>query len=159
MMQQISLLGDEIVRFSRTMNLVRQHFENAEHELSLPLQVALRHIVEGSGVRACALKDVGNIDKSTASRQADQLVKLGLVTREPNPNDGRSTVLVATDAGRARIDTATQHRNAIVANIVSDWDDENIAALAMLLNRLNTAINDQIENVLTAVTAASKENV
>jgi DNA-binding MarR family transcriptional regulator len=64
----------------------------------------------------CALKDLQaslGIDKAALSRSVDYLVKDGLVSRKPNPQDRRAVVLALTAAGRQRvaaINTATNRQ-------------------------------------------------
>jgi hypothetical protein len=50
--------------------------------------------------RAGALADAVHSDPSTISRQIGHLVKLGYVERTADPEDGRATLLAATDEGR-----------------------------------------------------------
>src|SRR5919107_4787340 len=46
------------------------------------------------------------VSRSRVSRVVDELVKAGLVTREPNPDDRRSAFAAITPAGRRRLRTA-----------------------------------------------------
>jgi DNA-binding MarR family transcriptional regulator len=50
--------------------------------------------------------EVGVVSRSRASREVDQMVAAGLVTREPNPDVRRSAYATITDAGRARLRAA-----------------------------------------------------
>ncbi len=63
----------------------------------------LLELEDGDG---CALKDLQaalGIDKAALSRSVDFLVKDGLVSRKPNPEDRRAVVLTLTAAGRKRV--------------------------------------------------------
>ena len=42
-------------------------------------------------------------DPSTVSRQVASLVKAGLVERQADPDDGRASILVPTELGRAKV--------------------------------------------------------
>src|SRR5262249_53334733 len=46
------------------------------------------------------------VSRSRVSRVVDELVRAGLVEREPNPDDGRSAYARITQTGRARLRAA-----------------------------------------------------
>jgi len=46
---------------------------------------------------------VAAVSRSRVSRVVDELVRAGLVAREPNPDDGRSAFAALTPAGRAAL--------------------------------------------------------
>jgi DNA-binding MarR family transcriptional regulator len=48
-----------------------------------------------------ALGSVAAVSRTRVSRVVDELVRAGLVAREPNPDDGRSAFAALTPAGRA----------------------------------------------------------
>ena len=49
---------------------------------------------------------VADVSRSRVSRVVDELVRAGLVAREPNPDDRRSAFATITPAGRRRLRTA-----------------------------------------------------
>jgi DNA-binding MarR family transcriptional regulator len=49
------------------------------------------------------LGSVAAVSRTRVSRVVDELVRAGLVAREPNPDDGRSAFAVLTPAGRAAL--------------------------------------------------------
>jgi len=49
------------------------------------------------------LGSVAAVSRTRVSRVVDELVRAGLVTREPNPDDGRSAFATLTPAGRAAL--------------------------------------------------------
>src|SRR3954470_19322882 len=52
------------------------------------------------------LGSVAAVSRSRVSRVVDELVRAGLVAREPNPDDGRSAFAALTPAGRAALHKA-----------------------------------------------------
>jgi DNA-binding MarR family transcriptional regulator len=52
------------------------------------------------------LGEAAVVSRSRVSRVVDELVRDGLVRRDPNPKDQRSAYAVITDAGRARLRAA-----------------------------------------------------
>jgi DNA-binding MarR family transcriptional regulator len=49
------------------------------------------------------LGSVAAVSRTRVSRVVDELTRAGLVTREPNPDDGRSAFAAMTPAGRAAL--------------------------------------------------------
>jgi DNA-binding MarR family transcriptional regulator len=49
------------------------------------------------------LGSVAAVSRTRVSRVVDELVRAGLVAREPNPDDGRSAFAALTSAGRAAL--------------------------------------------------------
>src|SRR6058998_3946011 len=71
----------------------------------------LAHLVTGGPRRSSALAELVFTDPSTVSRQVGQLVKDGYVERRADPDDGRVSVLAATDEGKAFFETRIAGRN------------------------------------------------
>ncbi|MGY1638640.1 MarR family winged helix-turn-helix transcriptional regulator [Geodermatophilus sp. SYSU D00742] len=95
-------------------------------------------LLEDAGpLRASDLVARLGLDKSTVSRQIGSLVDLGLVTREPDPADGRAQVLRTSPEGAARLSRIRDARRARWEADLSDWPVDDIATLGDLLGRLN----------------------
>ncbi|SEK89119.1 DNA-binding transcriptional regulator, MarR family [Blastococcus sp. DSM 46786] len=77
------------------------------------------------------------LDKSTVSRQLSSLVELGLVDRTADPDDGRAQVLTPSAEGAARLARIRTARRARWESDMSGWPAEDVATLAVLLERLN----------------------
>lgn len=60
------------------------------------------------------------VSRSRVSRVVDELVKAGLVTREPNPGDRRSAFAAITAAGRRRLRTAAPTYLAGIQRLFTD---------------------------------------
>ncbi|WP_018383859.1 MarR family winged helix-turn-helix transcriptional regulator [Wenjunlia vitaminophila] len=77
------------------------------------------------------------VGKATMSRQLRSLKDLGLVTREPDPADGRAFLMTLTREGRRRFTGVREARRARYLSLMSAWDRSEVAELARLLHRLN----------------------
>lgn len=75
------------------------------------------------------------ITSGTMTNRIDQLEKIGLVTREQNPQDGRSVIIALTDRGFAVIDAAVTEHVQTQARLTSSLSPEEFGTLNTLLSR------------------------
>lgn len=80
------------------------------------------------------------LDHSTASRLLTQLADQGLVTRERDPADRRSTIVTLTDGGHRVAVTAEAVRTHLMAWVFAEWDDRELAGFAEALGRFSNTI-------------------
>ncbi|MEU4208973.1 MarR family transcriptional regulator [Streptomyces sp. NPDC026206] len=87
--------------------------------------------------RATDLAAYFGVGKATMSRQLRALDELGLVTRDPDPADGRASLVQITEEGRARFTRVRDARRAQYMSKLAGWDRTEVAELARLLHQLN----------------------
>lgn len=75
------------------------------------------------------------IDQPRASKLVAAAVEAGLVRREADQTDGRRSLLVRTEAGRAVTDEVHRFRGSVFAAAMADWSDADRADFARLLTR------------------------
>ena len=105
----------------------------------------LARVDELGSVRASDLCTYFGIDKGAISRQVALLERVGLVTREPDPDDGRAQRVVVTAEGRKRLEHARSGRRRLMHEQLDRWPEEDVAALARLLGRFNRQMNAAVE--------------
>jgi DNA-binding MarR family transcriptional regulator len=105
--------------------------------LSLVAYTLLTQIDAMPGMRAADLAAHFSLDKSTLSRQLEQLISAGLLRRDGERPGRRGYVLVLTAAGKQHLDAAGQAVRDRLAERLTDWNDRDIAALARLVTRFN----------------------
>ena len=81
------------------------------------------------------------VNPASVTNAVDRLEAKGLVTRKPNPDDGRGTLAAITSAGRQLADRATVAMNDRVFSDLG-LDDAALAALFEALARLRQAAGD-----------------
>nr|WP_246461122.1 MarR family transcriptional regulator [Nocardia transvalensis] len=96
--------------------------------------IIFRLLADGP-MRSGALAEAMFSDASTISRQVAGLVKRELIERRADPDDGRASVLVVTDAGRELAGQLRRRRMEMLEHIVADWDQGDREQLAVLLRR------------------------
>ncbi|RIJ78816.1 MarR family transcriptional regulator [Nakamurella silvestris] len=105
----------------------------------------LHRLAKGDSPRASDLADGFGSDPSTISRQVAALVKSGMVERQADPDDGRASILVITQAGRDRLAEHSLIRGRLMAPLVADWSDEDREAYLRLTQRFNEALTNSLE--------------
>src|ERR1700751_580188 len=105
--------------------------------LSLVAYTLLTEISLTPGTRAADLCAHFGLDKSTLSRQLDQLISAGLLRREGEWPGRRGNVLALTPAGEQHLAAAAQAVRHRLAERLTGWDDGDLAALAQLVARFN----------------------
>lgn len=141
--------------------LKRAHLRTLQIETALlhdfgmtPARFDLMRVVfiHRRGVMQWRLRLLLGVSPATVSRMVMSLEKLGLLRREVSENDKRDRVVIATEAGRIRVDAALR---ALVDNLIAqrlalraaDLDPEaahaKLAALQSLLGTMRAAYGDE----------------
>jgi DNA-binding MarR family transcriptional regulator len=85
---------------------------------------------------------VAVVSRSRVSRVVDQLAGAGLVTREANPDDGRSAYATLTEAGRARLRAAAPvYLGGIERHFTSRMSADEARGVATALEKVLAALN------------------
>ncbi|MGC5346794.1 MarR family winged helix-turn-helix transcriptional regulator [Streptomyces sp. DT24] len=92
--------------------------------------------------RATDLAAYFGVGKATVSRQLRALEDLGLVAREPDPADGRASLVRLTGEGLARFRRVRDARRETYVRKLADWDRREVAELARLLHHFNARAED-----------------
>ena len=100
----------------------------------------LSHLAEVGPSRSSVLVDAFDIDKGAISRQVQHLVDLGLVTRAPDPADGRATLISATPDAVARLAAVQAERRRFLDDRLGGWTDDELELLVGMLGRYNAAL-------------------
>jgi len=98
-------------------------------------------VSEQAPLRLSDLAGTVELDLSTISRQIRDLVASGLVTRTPDPADGRAALLSLTDQGVAVLEAVSEFRRRVLAEAVAGWTDEDRNLLASGLHRLGAGLH------------------
>lgn len=107
--------------------------------LSLVAYTLLTQIDVTPEMRAADLAAHFCLDKSTLSRQLEQLISAGLLRRDGERPGRRGYVLTLTAAGKRLLDAAAEAVRDRLTERLTDWDDRDIAAFAQLITRFNVS--------------------
>jgi DNA-binding MarR family transcriptional regulator len=109
--------------------------------LSVVAYTLLTEISLTPGVRAADLCAHFGLDKSTVSRQLEQLLSAGLLRREGERPGRRGNVLALTPSGEQHLAAAAQAIRSRLAEWLIHWNDQDIATFAELVARFNLSRN------------------
>jgi DNA-binding MarR family transcriptional regulator len=109
--------------------------------LSLGAFTMLSYIDNRPDIRASDIATEWGLDKSTVSREINQLAADKLLTRTGERPGRRGHQLELTAAGRQSLDAAAQSIRTLLFHQLHDWTDGDIAAFARLINRFNQLPN------------------
>jgi len=145
-------LGDEIGHLLKVMERTSAQMSARRRDgVDKAAFAVLFRLLSDGPQRSGALAEGLLADPSTISRQVAQLVSLGYVERRADPDDGRATVLAATDAGRDCAHRIRERRNATIARVVADWTPQERSALATLLARFTHDLERHRPQILADV--------
>ena len=125
----------------RTARRLRQDAAAAEGggALSPTLTAALATIENHGPLTPSELAHRERVRRPTATRIVASLVELGLVSRTPDPADGRGFLVATTAEGSALLKRLRGRKNAYLAKRMRDLDPQDVATLdraAEILERL-----------------------
>jgi len=123
----------------------RQLSHRAAHELygDLPSYgwAVLVPLESGGEQRLSALALQLGVDGSVVSRQVAVLERSGLITRRPDPLDGRASLVGLSEAGRAVLEHTREVRGAWALDALADWSEDEAALLSRLIERLSADLS------------------
>ena len=146
--ESVRALSEQVIRLQRAFGSMRQQLAATRSTSGDGVEWAayglLFQLVNDGPRRSSALAEAACVDPSTVSRQVAQLVKAGLVERQSDPEDGRASLLVATEQGRAAYAAKQEHRAADVRRTSSTAGRRRTSTtLAALLARFNDSFAEQ----------------
>lgn len=144
---QPETIGFLLMDISRLMRRAfQQRFESSGSPLSWAQARALVYVSRHEGVRQVELAELLDIQPITLARLIDQLVALGLVQRQPDPDDRRAHRIVLTDAAASHLTAIEELTAAVRADALRGLNKQQITAaqstLRMMRNNLATRQTD-----------------
>ncbi len=115
----VTELVDGVLSASRALVAVAaRSLAQVADDVTLAQYRALVEIASRGPLRAADLADALRVDRSTATRMCDRLIRKGLVNRRRLSDDRRAVRISLTTAGRDLVSEVSRRRRAEIAQIV-----------------------------------------
>ncbi len=85
-------------------------------------------------------------DVSTVSRQVSGLFAHGLLDKQPDPADGRATLVSLTEAGRQSLDEVQLVRGEWFQELLADWQADETDIFTDHLQRLGDSLDQSLRD-------------
>jgi DNA-binding MarR family transcriptional regulator len=131
-------LNEELMRFVRLLKSAAHGEVGADRSALL----LLWPLVHDGPMRLRDLAEAKGSDSSTVSRQAAQLVRAGLIRRDPDPDDRRACLLAVTEGGRGACQQMIDNRRRAIADALRDWEPERLRAFTEMFREFNRAVEE-----------------
>lgn len=153
-------LSNEVIALTSTGNRLRRTFasESELHDTDFrALAIICMTASRRDHVTPAVLGERLSLSSAAVTYVVDRLARAGLVERLPDPLDGRRVILRRSAKGRSLVgrffDQAERHHH----QALTDFDDEEIAVAARVLNAVNDGILAYYDELSDDVRPASAE--
>lgn len=139
---ELNRLEDQFgVLLRRSRRSMRRFAERVHPEMEASGYPVLTVLTQSAPLRLGDLAEEFGLDKSTMSRHVTSLIQLGLVCREPDPQDGRAFLLRPSEDGRRRLAAVTDARRIEWHGRLDNWTTDELAVFVDGLTRLNADLD------------------
>ena len=118
--------------------------------LSLARLQVLFQLVDGQGIRIGELSSCIGVAARTMTSTIEAMERDALVTRRPDPRDGRATIITITDAGRRSYEEGRRLQATVIADLFEQLDPDQRSALGDVLQQLKQLADDAARTPVTS---------
>ena len=134
-----------ITRIARHLDIARRDAFGDLENWGFDVLAALRRAGSPYQLSPGALMQETMVTSGTITNRLDHLEELQLITREPDPNDGRGSLVTLTKSGIRAVDAAMEDLLENERQFLKDLSSKDREQLATLLSTLVTEF-DSAEN-------------
>ena len=127
-------LVDLVEALRDVMMVGRRKAAGSAHDKSVFALLSL--LMTAGPLRSSELAERACLDLSTVSRHVSALEEDGYISRTPDPDDGRATLVAVTKAGQRLVKETREQRLAMVADALKGWSDADRSDLIRLTRQL-----------------------
>ncbi|MGD9736578.1 MAG: MarR family winged helix-turn-helix transcriptional regulator [Solirubrobacterales bacterium] len=115
-----------------------QRLAGVEHAVAAVSVLSI--LARSEAIRISDIADALQVDLSVASRHLHALEEKGYVERIADPEDGRSSLVKLSSAGREKLEAAHRRLADGLAEALAGWEPAEVSALAEGLARLHATL-------------------
>lgn len=139
----IQAVEAELMTLFASFRDLRRRSAAGIHPSLSPAGYSVLHLLSKQGpMRASAIAELLEVDRSAVSRLLQTVECLGLVERHPDQEDGRAHLVGLTPLGTQRMADVRGEQQATLRQSFRQWSREDIDHLAQLLGQLNAMANE-----------------
>lgn len=139
---ELGRLEQEVgVLIRRVKRVIGERARAVHPDLQPASYLMLMYLAEEGALRSSVLSDRFNVDKGAISRQVQHLVDLGLLDREPDPDDGRAMLISASPDAVRRLRGVDRDRRHWLEGQLSEWSETDLHDFVAGLSRYNRALD------------------
>jgi DNA-binding MarR family transcriptional regulator len=140
--EQLGRLEQEVGVLIRRVKRVIGERSHAVHPDLQPASYLMLSLLASEGPqRSSVLSDRFGVDKGAIRRQVQHLCDLGLVVREPDPQDGRATLVSASPDAVRRLEAVAVDRRRWLDERLSEWSETDLRDFVTALARYNATLD------------------
>jgi len=139
---ELGRLEQEVgVLIRRIKRVIGERARAVHPDLQPASYLMLTYLASDGPQRSSVLSDRFNVDKGAISRQVQHLCDLGLLDREPDPADGRATLVSASADAVHRMESVARDRRRWLDEQLSEWSEADLREFVTGLGRYNAALD------------------
>jgi len=131
-----------ITRIARHLDIARRDAFGDLENWGFDVLAALRRAGEPHQLSPGQLMQETLVTSGTMTNRLDRLEELQLITREPDPNDGRGSLVTLTRAGMRAVDSAMEDLLENERELLQNLSVKEREVLADLLSKLVTEFDE-----------------
>lgn len=135
--------ADVPARLALVVGRLNRRLRSAGGGLSHGLLSALATVSTKGPMRLAELATIEQVSAPSTTRLVAELEAQGLVSRRPDPDDGRAVLISVTTAGSDTVDRVRSARGAMVQSLFEQLTPAEVAAIEAALPALEKA-NDAL---------------
>ncbi|MGI8523451.1 MAG: MarR family winged helix-turn-helix transcriptional regulator [Nocardioides sp.] len=129
------------VMIRRIRRVIWERARAVHPELMPTSYLVLTLLAQNGAMRPSAVAEKFDIDKGAISRQVQHLCQLGLLVRVPDPDDGRASLISASDDALRRLADVDDRRRKWLGERLGEWSAADLRDFVAGLTRYNRALD------------------
>lgn len=140
--EELGRLEQEVgVLIRRVKRVIGERARAVHPDLQPASYLMLTYLASDGPQRSSAMSERFGVDKGAISRQVQHLCDLGLLLREPDPLDGRASLISASPDAVHRLQSIDRDRRRWLAEQLADWSEDDLREFVSGLARYNSALD------------------
>jgi DNA-binding MarR family transcriptional regulator len=140
--EELGRLEQEVgVLIRRVKRVIGERARAVHPDLQPASYLMLTYLASSGPQRSSAMSERFGVDKGAISRQVQHLCDLGLLLREPDPLDGRASLISASPDAVRRMQAVDRDRRRWLEEQLAEWSEDDLREFVSGLARYNAALD------------------